>query len=115
MRTGSNLCARGSYCGNYVTLSLRCVLIGTHLFEFDSSPRHFTITIIYNGKSSDSHCILGYSRFEIFILAGGGETAPFWGSIRESLGETTPAGLREGGLGVCQSYVDSRQLPTYPI
>ncbi|GBM77289.1 hypothetical protein AVEN_182722-1 [Araneus ventricosus] len=31
-----------------------------------------------------------------FSRAGEGETAPFWGSIRESLGENTPAGLSCG-------------------
>ncbi|GBN11522.1 Y+L amino acid transporter 2 [Araneus ventricosus] len=39
-------------------------LIGTHLFEFDSLPKYFKITMIYNEKPSDSHWILGYSRFE---------------------------------------------------
>ncbi|GBN21905.1 hypothetical protein AVEN_227031-1 [Araneus ventricosus] len=73
MRTGSNLCASGSYRANCVTLSLsrqewnlavcdRCVLIGTHLFELDSLPKYFTITIIYNQNPSDSHWILDNSR-----------------------------------------------------
>ncbi|GBL81135.1 hypothetical protein AVEN_266202-1 [Araneus ventricosus] len=95
MRTGSNLCAPESFGANYVTLSLSRQewKIGTHLFEFDSLPRYFSIAIIYNEKPSDSHWILGYSRFEFFSHTEGGETAPFWGSIRESLGENTPAGV----------------------
>ncbi|GBO16757.1 hypothetical protein AVEN_1244-1 [Araneus ventricosus] len=35
-------------------------------------------------------CVTEGSNF--FSHAEGGETAPFWGSIREILGETTPAG-----------------------
>ncbi|GBN14812.1 hypothetical protein AVEN_115745-1 [Araneus ventricosus] len=56
-------------------------LIGTHLFEFDFLPKYFLIVI-------GSWVAIG-SNF--FIHAVGGETAPFSRSIRESLGETTPA------------------------
>ncbi|GBO17796.1 hypothetical protein AVEN_87044-1 [Araneus ventricosus] len=57
-------------------------LIGTHLFEFDSLPKYFLIVI--------GSCVTIGSNF--FIHAGGWVgTAPFSRSIRECLGENTPA------------------------
>ncbi|GBN79724.1 hypothetical protein AVEN_23251-1 [Araneus ventricosus] len=39
-----------------------------------------------------------------FIHARGRETEPFWESIRESLGETTPSGCSCGGIGTALHY-----------
>ncbi|GBN90504.1 hypothetical protein AVEN_204203-1 [Araneus ventricosus] len=78
-------------CGRRLTVCDRCVLIGTHLFEFDSLPRYFSITIMKNLLIVIGFLVAVGSDF--FIHAGEGETAPFWGSIRERLGENTPAGL----------------------
>ncbi|GBO17488.1 hypothetical protein AVEN_224258-1 [Araneus ventricosus] len=57
----------------------RCVLTHRHLFEFDSSPKYFTITLIYNEKPSDSHWVLGYSRFESFYPLGAKGNSTFLG------------------------------------
>ncbi|GBM90594.1 hypothetical protein AVEN_9093-1 [Araneus ventricosus] len=60
----------------------------TYLFEYDSSPQYFTITIINNEKPSDSHCILGRTFYQR-RRKGNDKCLK---SIRESLGEATPAG-----------------------